>query len=46
MRPIMQMDDSLIMNGDIMVKKVLDEDFTEKTSDWDESDVGKRIAKV
>ena len=26
-------------------KVVIDEDFTEKLSDWDESDVGKRIAK-
>ena len=24
---------------------MIDEDFTEKLSDWDESDVGKRIAK-
>ena len=29
-----------------MAEKVaIDEDFTEKLSDWDESDVGKRIAK-
>ena len=35
-----------LMNGDIMTEKiVLDEDFTEKLSDWDESDVGKRICK-
>ena len=34
------------MNGDIMAEKiVVDEDFTEKTSDWDESDIGKRIVK-
>ena len=26
-------------------KVVIDEGFTEKLSDWDESDVGKRIAK-
>ena len=33
-------------NGDIMSEKiVLDDDFTEKKSDWDESDVGKRIIK-
>ena len=33
-------------NGDIMAEKmVLDDDYTEKKSDWDESDVGKRIAK-
>ena len=35
-----------LQNGDIMAEKiVLDDDFTEKMSDWDESDVGKRIAK-
>ena len=35
-----------LMNGDIMAEKiVVDEDFTEKTSDWDESDIGKRIVK-
>ena len=35
-----------LLNGDIMAEKVvIDEDFTEKLSDWDESDVGKRIAK-
>ena len=33
-------------NGDIMAEKiVLDDDFTQKMSDWDESDVGKRIMK-
>ncbi len=33
-------------NGDIMSNKiVLDDDFTEKTTDWDESDIGKRIVK-
>ena len=26
-------------------KVVIDEDYTEKKSDWDESDVGKKIAK-
>tara|TARA_B000000475_G_scaffold107695_1_gene87389 strand:- start:109 stop:375 length:267 start_codon:yes stop_codon:yes gene_type:complete len=26
-------------------KMVLDDDYTEKESDWDESDVGKRIVK-
>ena len=26
-------------------KVVIDEDYTDKKSDWDESDVGKRIAK-
>ena len=33
-------------NGDIMAEKIiLDDDYTEKKSDWEESDVGKRIVK-
>jgi len=35
-----------LQNGDIMSNEIiLDDDFTEKMTDWDESDVGKRIAK-
>ena len=34
-------------NGDIMAEKiVLDDDFTQKMSDWDESDVGKRLSLI
>ena len=33
-----------LRNGEIMAEEVvIDEDITEKTSDWNESDIGKRI---
>ncbi len=35
-----------LLNGDIMGEEiVIDEEFTEKTSDWGQADVGKRIPK-